>query len=92
MDRAALVDKRRRKYLAQLLEGYEELVEPQVTDRESSDKFKGLVRAKMNALAIDATELLDLRDGEEINGLAITMTDRLYPHGRPHSAQGARNR
>jgi hypothetical protein len=91
MDRAALVDKRRRKYLAQLLEAYEELVEPQTTNRESSDKFKGLVRAKMNALAIDATELLNLRDGEEINGLAITMTDRLYPNGR-HSAQGARNR
>jgi hypothetical protein len=29
MDRAALVDKRRRKYLAQLLEAFEELVEPQ---------------------------------------------------------------
>jgi hypothetical protein len=90
MDRAALVNKRRKKYLAQLLEAFEELVEPQTTNRESVDEFKGLVRAKMNALAVDAIDVMSLQDGEEINGLAIQTTDRLYPHGRPHSAQGAR--
>jgi hypothetical protein len=91
MDRAALIDKRRRKYLAQLLERYEELIEPQVSDRESNDTFKGLVRAKMNALAVDAIDVMNLSPNEEINGLAIETRDRLYPHGRP-SAQGARNR
>lgn len=90
MDRAALVDKRRRKYLAQLLEAFEELVEPQTTNRESVDTFKGLVRAKMNALAVDAIDVMNLRDDEAINGYALETTDRLYPHGRPHSAQGAR--
>jgi hypothetical protein len=90
MDRAALVDKRRRKYLAQLLEAFEDLVEPQTTNRESVDTFKGLVRAKMNALAVDAIDLMNLQEGVEVNGLAIETTDRLYPHGRSHSAQGAR--
>jgi hypothetical protein len=90
MDRAALVDKRRRKYLAQLLEAFEELVEPQTTNRESVATFKGLVRAKMNALAVDAIDVMNLQDGEAINGYALETTDRLYPHGRPHSAQGAR--
>jgi hypothetical protein len=91
MDRAALVDKRRRKYLAQLMEAFEELVEPQTTNAESVDKFKGLVRAKMNALSVDAIELMNLGPDEAINGFALETTDRLYPHGR-HSAQGARNR
>jgi hypothetical protein len=85
-----LVDKRRRKYLAQLLEAFEELVEPQTTNRESVATFKGLVRAKMNALAVDAIDVMNLQDGEAINGYALETTDRLYPHGRPHSAQGAR--
>jgi hypothetical protein len=84
MDKAALVDKRRRKYLAQLMEAFEELVEPQTTNAADVDKFKGLVRAKMNALAVDAIDVMSLLPGEEINGYAIETTDRLFPHGRPH--------
>jgi hypothetical protein len=83
MDRAALIDKRRRKYLAQLLERYEELIEPQVSDRESNDTFKGLVRAKMNALAVDATDLMNLPDGEEINGLRHRDTRSAVPARPP---------
>lgn len=89
MDRASYVDKRRRKYLAQLLEAFEELIEPKVDDAASVDKFKGLVRAKMNALSVDAIDVMNLRDDEAINGYAIETTDRLFPHGRPHS--GARS-
>ena len=89
MDRSAYVDKRRRKYLAQLLEAFEELIEPQVDDQESVATFKGLVRAKMNALSVDAIDVMNLRDDEAINGYAIETTDRLFPHGRPHS--GARS-
>jgi hypothetical protein len=88
MDRSAYVDKRRRKYLAQLLEAFEELIEPQVDDQQSVATFKGLVRAKMNALTVDAIDVMNLRD-EAINGYAIETTDRLFPHGRPHS--GARS-
>lgn len=89
MDKAAYVDKRRKKYLAQLLEAFEELVEPQTTHAESVATFKGLVRAKMNALAVDATDVMNLQMGEEINGFAIETTDRLFPNGRPHT--GARS-
>jgi hypothetical protein len=86
MDKAAYVDKRRRKYLAQLLEAFEELVEPQTTDADRVAQFKGLVRAKMNALAVDAIDVINLRLDEEINGYALETTDRLFPHGRPRSA------
>jgi hypothetical protein len=85
MDKAAYVDKRRRRYLAQLLEAFEELVEPKVDDAEAVDKFKGLVRAKMNALAVDAIDVMNLRPDEEINGYGVDVTDRLFPHGRPHT-------
>ena len=89
MDKAQYVDKRRRKYLAQLLEAFEELIEPQVANAESVATFKGLVRAKMNALSVDAIDVMNLRDDEAVNGFAIETTDRLFPHGRPHS--GARS-
>ena len=89
MDKAEYVDKRRRKYLAQLLEAFEELVEPHTTDAASIADFKGLVRAKMNALAVDAIDVMNLRADEAINGYAIETTDRLFPHGRPHT--GARS-
>jgi hypothetical protein len=85
MDRSAYVDKRRRKYLAQLLEAFEELIEPKVDDEQAVATFKGLVRAKMNAITVDAIDVMNLRDDEAINGYAIETTDRLFPHGRPHS-------
>lgn len=89
MDKSSYVDKRRRKYLAQLLEAFEELIEPQVDDEASVKRFKGLVRAKMNALSVDAIDVMNLREDEAINGYAIDTTDRLFPHGRPHT--GARS-
>lgn len=89
MDRAAYVDKRRRRYLAQLLEAFEELVEPQTNNPDLVADFKGLVRAKMNALAVDAIDVMNLQVGEEINGFALETTDRLYPHGRPHARSEA---
>lgn len=86
MDGAALVDKRRKRYLAQLLEAFEDLVEPQTTDADAVATFKGLVRAKMNALAVDAIETMNLvLSGQEVNGAAIELADRLYPHGRPRA-------
>jgi len=85
MDKTAYVDRRRRRYLAQVLEAFEELIEPQTTDAESVATFKGLVRQKMNALSVDATDVMNLTDGEVINGYAIDTTDRLFPNGRPHS-------
>jgi hypothetical protein len=46
------------------------------------DHFKGILRQKFNALAVDAAEIASLKDGEAVNGLAIEVKDRAYPHGR----------
>lgn len=84
MDKGQWVQKRRRKYLAQLLEFFEAQIEPLLgenADTEAVADFKGLVRRKMNALAVDATDVMNL-DGE-INGFAVDTRDRLYPDGRP---------
>jgi hypothetical protein len=50
-------------------------------------KFKGLVRAKMNALAVDAIDVMNLPLDEEINGYALETTDRLFPTGGPISKE-----
>lgn len=44
--------------------------------------FKGLVRARFNALANNATDVMALGD-VEINGAAMEIRDRLSPIGRP---------
>ena len=89
MDKAAYVNKRRGRYLAQLLEAFEEHIESQVDDADAVATFKSLVRQKMNALATDAIDVMSLREDEAINGYAIETTDRLFPNGRPHT--GARS-
>lgn len=89
MDRGQYIQKRRKKYLAQVLEAFEDQVVPLLAsdDAQAVENFKGLVRRKMNALAVDATDVMNL-DGE-INGYAIETRDRLFPDGRPST--GARS-
>lgn len=82
MDRSEYVQMRRARYLRQLMEWFEERIEPQVADADAVADFKGLVRAKMNALAVDAIDVMNLAGSEEINGYAIDTTDRLFPNGR----------
>jgi hypothetical protein len=88
MDGATYVQKRRRKYLAQTMEAFEQLIEPHVAQAAPSDvdDFKGLLRAKFNALATDAADVMNLTD-TALNGYAIDLTDRLYPNGRPRTGQ-----
>lgn len=75
--------------MAQTLEAFEQLIEPHlpVDATGSTAEFKGLVRAKFNALAVDASDLMTLSHHPEINELAVEITDRLFPHGRPRSGQ-----
>lgn len=84
MDRAHYVNKRRGKYLAQTLEHFETHIEPLLAGAPGGaaavQDFKGLVRARFQALATDAVEIMSL-DG--INGVAIEMRDALSPTGRP---------
>jgi hypothetical protein len=70
--------------MAQILEGFEDMIEPHLTSAAAGDiqAFKGLVRMRMDALAHDAADLLSL-EGGAINGVAQEMRDRLSPTGRP---------
>jgi hypothetical protein len=84
MDRAHYIQKRRKKYLAQVLEEFETVIVPLLLVNAESDavqNFKGLVRRKMNALAVDATDVMSLTG--EVNGFAVEVRDRLDPEGRP---------
>lgn len=70
--------------MAQVLEKFERELLPHLPadlNGEVQD-FKGFVRAKINALATDAVDLLELGDTQQ-NGLALEFRDRLSPTGRP---------
>jgi hypothetical protein len=79
VDRSDYIQKRRRKYLAQVLDFFDSEVVPLIPDAENAiavDEFRGLCRAKFNALAVDATDVMNL-DGYAKNGLADDVRDRL---------------
>lgn len=85
MDRAGYVHRRKRKYLAQVLGSFERYILPLLpTDAESKkkvDDFKALVRMRLNALAVDAADVMD--ESFEINGMGQDLRDRLHHGGRP---------
>lgn len=70
--------------MAQAMEAFEELVEVHVPKGHEAEisNFKGLLRAKFNALAVDASDAMNLTDTER-NGYAVETLDRIYPNGRP---------
>lgn len=67
--------------MAQTLEWFENEIEPLIPS-ELSKEFKTLVRRKMNALATDASELLELGDDMVKNEHSQDIHDRLFPDGR----------
>jgi hypothetical protein len=83
MDKGEYIQRRRKRYLAQTLEEFEEVILPLLPQNahEQVTKFKATVRQKFNALAVDASELVALGEGE-VNGYAVEQRDRIYPHGR----------
>lgn len=82
LDRAEYIHKRKRKYMAQVLERFEETIEPHVPEGVAQD-FKGLVRARINALAVDSVDILTLGEAGHQNGIAQDFKDTLHPTGRP---------
>lgn len=84
--RKAYVEKRKGRYMAQTLEVFEETIEPLVT-KDVAAEFKALVRRKMNALATDCIDLLELGDMAK-NGLAQDIADRVFPDGMPPGGKG----
>lgn len=77
---AAYIQKRRKRYLAQVLGAFEDRIEPHLPD-ETADhvkEFKALVRMRINALAVDATNAhRDTLGGLVRNGLADDIRDRI---------------
>lgn len=65
-------------------EAFQRYVEPHLaaTAVTAIRDFKGLLRARFNALSTDAIDLMSLGD-VQINGFAVDMRDRLSPTGRP---------
>ena len=76
MDKQAYVHRRKKRYMAQVLEQFERDVEPHLPDGVA-DQFKGTVRQKLHALALDACEIMSLQPGEEMNQAAVDLRDQL---------------
>jgi hypothetical protein len=79
---------RSRKYMAQVLEEFENSIEPLLGENGAEagvvQDFKGLVRARFKALAIDANEAFSLATaGMALNGAGQQVRDQLHPVGRP---------
>jgi hypothetical protein len=78
-DRAAWLQQRRRRYLARILTDFERYIEPLLPDptNEGVARFKGSVRAKLNALAVDAIDVYtESERGVQINAHAQELKDR----------------
>jgi hypothetical protein len=89
MERGEYIQKRRRKYLAQVMDFFDERIAtliPEGADQQAVDDFRGLCRAKFNALAVDANDVMNLDNGH-INAFADEVKDRLHSDGRTATAR-----
>lgn len=85
MDRVGYINKRKGRYMAQILEGFEEELEPALIEAGLESRvndFKGLVRARITALATDAATVIRLGDDAIQNGLTLELRDQLHPTGQ----------
>jgi hypothetical protein len=88
MDKAHLVHRRKKKAMAQILEAFEETVEPHIPG-DKAEEFKGVIRQKLHALALDTCDIMALKPGEQANGHAVELRERLgdtRPHRRRTTA------
>lgn len=82
MDRREFVETRRKRYLAQTLEEFEEKVEKQVdlSDPDVAAKiasFKATVRRKFQAFETDVIDVMGEDPSVQINGVATAFRDRV---------------
>lgn len=84
MDKATFIQRRKKRYMAQILEAFEVDIEPHLSAEAQGAVrgFKGLVRHRLDALANDAADVFALGNGA-LNGAAQEIRDRLSPTGRP---------
>lgn len=85
IDRQQFLSQKKRRYMAQLLESFEELVEPLIDMSQAENEtkvreFKGTVRRKLNALAVDALDVMNADEAGMVrNGAAVALTERIHP-------------
>lgn len=81
MDKAQYVARRKGKYMSEVLEAFEELIEPLLPTTTAAKtnvaSFKQGVRESLGALATEAVEIMSLSDSTAINGVAIEQRDAL---------------
>lgn len=78
------VRQRKNRYMAKILSRFEELCQPELESQgkhQEIEDFKGYVREKMEALAIDTGEIISLEPGESLNWLAVELRDRVNATG-----------
>jgi hypothetical protein len=77
MERDEWIQRQRRRYLAQILGHFDEHILPHLPPAAAGDvqDFKGLVRARVNALAVDANEMAQNLHAQELR-------ESLSPDGR----------
>lgn len=77
--------------MAQILEEFENEIEPRLPEKVASD-FKVLVRRKVSALATDCTQIMELDADQEVNGAALAVRDSLSPDSAIQATTGGRSR
>lgn len=76
--------------MAQILTAFEEICQDELPTQAAQD-FKGIVRRKMHALTIDICEVIALRPGEELNGEAVALRDRIFGDSHPSATNRSDN-
>jgi hypothetical protein len=80
MDREAFVHKRKKRYMAQVLDDFEAKVEPHLPEDVAAN-FKSMIRRKLHALALDSCEAIRLKPGERLNAVGVELRDQLQSEG-----------
>jgi hypothetical protein len=80
MNGALFLQKRGKRHMARTLEQFETLVAPHLTGEASrdGDRFKAIVRDSIKELVNEGSDIIDaLAEGQEINGVAVALKDRI---------------
>jgi hypothetical protein len=75
------IQKRRGRYLAQVLDEFEADIVPLLPEgsEPAVTKFKASVRRKFNALATDSYEIASVGNNVALNGVALDLRESLDP-------------
>jgi hypothetical protein len=74
MDKAAVIDGRRKKHLAVLASDFERNIQPRIPD-EVAQTFKALLRGELKTFSDEAAAISELDRNTELNDHAQAMRD-----------------